>query len=81
MPLSVHIAHLVEGTAERIEYTDEELVRIATERLNAVTASRLASSDLIRIRTEGEFTDDGYLMSSDIVFLSDVGVSGEFEIE
>ena len=81
LPLSVHIAHLVEGTAERIEYTDEELVRIATERLNAVTASRLASSDLIRIRTEGEFTDDGYLMSSDIVFLSDVGVSGEFEIE
>lgn len=81
LPLSVRISHLVEVSTERIEYTDEELVRIATDRLNAVTASRLAASDLLRIRTEGEFTDDGYLMSSDIVFLSDVGVSGEFEIE
>ena len=81
LPISVQIAHLVDRSTEIVEHTDEELVRIATERLNFLTTSKLESSDLLRIRTDGAFTDDGYLMTSDIVFLSNVGEIGEFVIE
>lgn len=81
LPLSIYTAHIVNTGTEPIEYTDDELVRIATERLNAITLSRLVGSDLVRIRTSGDFTDDGYRISSDFVFLSDVGEPQEFEIE
>lgn len=81
LPLSIHRTYLVESVREEIEYTDEELVSLAAERLNALTVSRLSSSDLLRIKTYGEFCIDGYIMTSEIVFLSDVGALCEFEIE
>lgn len=81
LPLSIHREYLVESITDNIEYTDEELVSLAAERLNALTLSKLSSSDLLRIKTYGEFCDDGYIMKSDIVFLADVGAIREFEIE
>ena len=38
----------------------------------------LAASDLVRLRTYGEYTDDGYVMRNEIVFLSEVGRTEKF---
>ena len=63
------------------KYSDEQLVKIASDRLTSMRLSRLAGADLLRIRTEGRFTDSGYILTSDMVFLSEVGVQVDFDIE
>ncbi len=62
------------------EYSDEELVSVASSRLRALTTAELIGSDLLRIRTSGEFTHEGYVMRSDIVFLSQIGKALEFKV-
>ena len=79
LPLSVSIKYIPDYSFEEMEYTDEELVGVASSRLDALTAIRLCASDLLKIRSYGEFTEEGYLMSSDIVFLSDVTERMEFD--
>lgn len=81
LPFSVTVKYLPEYNLSEGEYTDSQMVALATERLNALTALTLASSDLVRIRTYGRFTEDKYILSSDITFLSDVTEVVEFEID
>lgn len=62
-------------------YSDEELVDITSKRLASATHSRLVSADLLRIKTDGRFTDDGYEMYSDIVFVGEVGRETEILVD
>ena len=81
MPFSVSIKYLSEYEYAESEYTDEELVRVASSRLDALTVSRLCRADLLKIRTYGEFEEDGYKMRSEMSFLSDVSERVEFKVE
>ncbi len=68
-------------TKESSSYNDAQLVRIASSRLNAAVLKRIVNADLIKIRTSGEFVDNGYTMSSEIEFLGSVGKNLPFEVE
>ena len=81
LPLSVRSVYLVESRDQPISYTDEELVNIAKSRLDSLTAALLSGADLLRITSEGSFTDQGYEISSRVVYLSEVGVREEIQIE
>ena len=81
LPVRIIRSYIVEESYEEVIYTDEELVNIASARLSSLMSSRLMNSDLLRIKTEGRFTEKGYLIFSDIVFLSDVGREVEFYVE
>ena len=81
LPFSVSISYLPEYSSLEAEYTDEELLSVAASRLDMLTAARLSLSDLLRLRTYGEFTESGYTMWSDIVYLSDVSEQVEFKVE
>lgn len=80
LPFSVSLKYIPEYSLDQSVYTDEELVRIASDRLDALMASRLATSDLLKIKTYGEFTEKGYVMRSDITFLCEVGEMWKFEV-
>ena len=60
-------------------YSDSDLVNATSRLLEKRLADRLLVSDLLRIRTSGEFTEDGYTMRSDIVYLTDVGEESPFD--
>lgn len=64
-----------------VELSDEELVRMTSELLSAKTAARLANSDLLKLKTEGEFTESGYKMTSSVVFLCSVGEDSVFYVQ
>lgn len=81
LPLSFHKQNVVEYTYVDSTYSDEELVKTASEVLSAKLSARLSSSDLLKIKTDGEFTDTGYRMYSDIVFLTDVGDNVDFFVD
>ena len=81
LPFSVSISYLTDYRYVETEYTEEELPTVASSRLDGLIAARLCLSDLLSIRTYGGFTEKGYRMWSDIVYLSDVSKQVEFKVE
>lgn len=81
LPFSVSSKYIANYDSTVASYTDEQLTRVAASRLGAACALRLAECDLVKIKTYGRFTDDGYTMSSHVVFLKEVGKPAEFTVE
>lgn len=81
LPFFLTVCYIPLFESETTEYTDEEIVKLATDRLNLLTENRLAKADLLRLRTSGEFTDTGYVIRSDAVFLTEVGENNGFSTD
>ena len=81
LPVETRAQYLVEYEYSNATYSDTELVSIASARLSSATSSRLTMATLLRIKTTGEFTDDGYVMSNDITFTAEVGSDSPFTAE
>lgn len=81
LPLSITAVYILKPVFADIEYSDEELTRIASERLNSLMMSRLHAGDLLKMKTYGEFTNAGYSLSTDIIFLCEVGQRVELDVE
>lgn len=56
-----------------VEHTDAELVRLAKDRLIDKRAQLLSDSELISLSTVGFFTDEGYRVSCEFVYLTEIG--------
>ncbi len=80
LPFSLNLKYIPEYTVEMAEYSDEEIVFVAQERLNSLTVSRLVNSDLVSIRTYGNFIEEGYSMRSDIIYHKDIGQKSYFDV-
>ena len=63
------------------DYTDEELVKIASARLFSMIRTELYSSDVVAIRSLGEFTEAGYAAKAHLTVVSEVGERVKFEIQ
>ena len=73
LPISVSTSYALEYDLMTESYNDTQMVKIASERLSVKMLSMLANADLIKIKTDGEYTDNGYVMRSDIVITREVG--------
>ncbi len=81
LPFSIHIKYITEYSVENATYSDSDIVKVASNRLNALMASRLVGCDLIKVKTKGDFTDNGYYICSDVTFLCPIGESKAFEAD
>ena len=81
LPFSISVKYIPEYETNEALYSDDELIKVASARLDALTASRLYLSDLLKIKSQGEFTEDGYLISSEIVYLSEVAERKGFNVK
>ena len=81
LPFSISVKYITEYFYQESEYTDEELIELVSSRLNFLTIERLSCSDLLRIRTHGNFSDEGYYMISEIVCLSEVSRRIAFNVQ
>ena len=80
LPFEIEKKYSAERTEKPREYTDAELVAVASGRLEARLAVMLSDCDLLSRKTYGHFTEQGYRMSSDVVYLTEVGTETEIEI-
>ena len=62
-------------------YSDAEIVDLTAKKLASAIQTRTVGADLLKIRTFGDFTGEGYEMFSEIVFLADIGQEVEFVVE
>ena len=72
LPISLSSSYALEYNVIRECYDDLQLAKIASERLSVKMLTALSDADLIKIRTDGEYTDNGYVMRSDIVITREV---------
>lgn len=72
LPISVSSSYALEYDVRAECYDDLQLAKIASERLSVKMLAALSDADLIKIRTDGEYTDNGYVMRSDIVITREV---------
>ena len=72
LPFSVKREYKTEYDEQAVSMSDTEMIALATYRLKAKTVSCLAGADLVRISTEGAFTDSGYVMRSEIIAVRDI---------
>ena len=81
LPFSITLQYIPEYSVEAAEYTDSELVSIASDRLSVLMLDLLSDSDLLRLKTKGGFVGDGYTITSEITYLAEVGKSSAFDLE
>ena len=80
LPVSVVLEYTPIYETEKVTLTDEEMVAIASDRIRLATIIRVAEADLVRISTKGQFTDTGYTMLNDIIYVVDIGSERAFDI-
>ncbi len=71
-PVSVVKTYVCGSTEKEITYTDEQMIRLASRRLNELMLLRFAQADVLRLKSEGGFADGEYRMSCYAVICTDV---------
>lgn len=75
LPLSICKKYARKATLERVEYTDDEAIRVAVYRMQRLLNTALVGMDLVSIRTEGAFSDGSYRLTSKMTVITDIGES------
>ncbi len=81
IPIVLERLYVTEKTEVQKNYTDAELMSIASLRLAELRFIRLAEAELMKIRTDGEFTERGYRMTSYVTVLENIGETRSFTDE
>ena len=81
LPLEVIKEYRVEYTDEYYSATDEDLVREASAKMTVLVNNKLRGVDLNSIKTYGRFTDEGYEMTSLLIYSCSVSETVEFFVD
>ena len=73
LPIKTEKIYITPYITKTKTYTESEITAIAAARLSEKRDAVLREAELLKISTNGGFTDDGYYMTSDMVLLCDVG--------
>ncbi len=79
LPLSLVTSRAVSQVNITTTYTDSELPALAAMRLEEKFAEILSNKDLIKLKTDGEYTELGYRITASIVTSEDVGKEVKIE--
>ena len=80
MPASLITEYISQPIKVDRAYTESELPIIAAARLDTEIAEAVGDGDLIKLRTSGAYTEDGYRMVADIVLSAEVGREAKVDI-
>jgi similar to stage IV sporulation protein len=73
LPVEIKRIYAKAVKKQSVERSDAELISIATSRLSALRKVRLSDAELLKIKTDGEFTESGYRMTSSVTVLCGIG--------
>lgn len=74
LPISCMYTCLVEYTEEEVVYTETQMTELAGKMLSGKLHSSFAQCDVIKIKTTGKFENDGYLITSYVVYSAEIGI-------
>lgn len=79
LPFSVtriYAEHYTENTVTR---TDAQMTELALSELRSITEKFLLDAELIKLKTYGEFGENGYILTSEVVYALDIGEESVIE--
>lgn len=74
LPISFTRVYTLGRESSLIEYSESEMTEIARERMKRVMSSYLASGELVKLRSLGEFCEGGYRLTNYLVYLDRIGI-------
>ncbi len=78
LPLEIRRTYIKEKRESSVIYSDSELISLASAELLALRQTQLAKKEVLKIKTSGGFTADGYEMTSVVTVLCEVGTERVF---
>ena len=80
LPISVIRTYRQTQRRESVTYADWKMVEIAHARMKDRLSEYLVGAELLKIRTEGEYTEEGYRLNTSVIYLTDIGLAAPFEV-
>ena len=77
-PITICKTYIQQKSSIKSDYTDEQLISIASQRLNNKREVMFSHAEILKLRTYGDFTADGYSLVSEIEIMKDVGIKKSF---
>ena len=81
LPFAVYKQYAVTYESRERQLDKSEMIRSASEGMSLALEEKLGEATLVRIRTEGNFSDDAYTLNSSIVYLQEIGSDRAFSVE
>lgn len=73
LPIGIKRVYAAKVTEKVREYSEAEMIAIANSRLNVERANRFSSSEILKMKTLGEFNASGYRIKTDATVLKSIG--------
>ncbi len=80
IPISIVRTYSVEYELKKRLLSESELVSKASDEMALKMQNVLKDAELLRAKTSGAFYETGYKMTTEIIYLSSVGIQAPFEI-
>ena len=81
LPISVYKEYLVPVNSKTVMLDRAEMISLASEKMSAALTEMLSGATLLRIKTDGEFTDGAYIMISDVIYTKQIGAQRPFDAQ
>ena len=81
LPITATKTYVKEYSVAKRTLTDKELSALTKEKTSYAILDFIGEGELIRARSSGSVTDEGYKMLTDIVYITNVGSTAPFMIE
>ncbi len=81
LPFSVCIAYRCPYTEETAYYSDSELISVIRDTMTHIMADKFADADILKLRTDGGFTDDGYRLVTEVHYEAEIGEEREIKVD
>ena len=80
LPITLVKTYRAEYTEQEIEYSESEIVSMAKQKLDTTVRDMLQESDVVRMRSYGEWKSDFYVLSTEIVYYADITEESAIEV-
>ena len=81
IPIGFNKKYDVKYLSQRIDLTQDEMTEIALNKTTEFLNEKLENSNLIRISTKGKFVDTLYVMTTDMIYSSEIGKDNPFSVQ
>ncbi len=81
IPFVVNKRYAVKYLTKRIDLTQDEMTKMALNKTTEILNEKLEDSNLIRVSTKGKFVESSYVMTTDMVYSSEIGKNIPFNVQ
>ena len=80
LPIIFTEVRLVEYEKYPIVYTEDQMIRMAKDRLDDTVRSEFFTADILKMRSYGEFSEECYTLFTEIVYLTDISKESAIQV-